>query len=127
MNERTAERYMQCARWAKDKSDILSELTPAAVYQLAAPSTPRAIQDAVLARVAAGERIKVTEINSLCSNARYEAKEEARREEDAARLARISPRSSRLRTTPKTAMTTPTVRTRTTRRCAAHEHENAAG
>jgi hypothetical protein len=97
MTERSAERYMQCARWAEDKSDILSELTPSAVYQLAAPSTPPAVQEAVLLRAAAGERVKVAEINRLIADARQEARDEQRRAEDAAREAKLSPRTRQSR------------------------------
>jgi hypothetical protein len=51
-----ARRMMRAAKWATDRGAIVSQLEPAAIYLLAAPSTPDAVWKEVLFRLEAGER-----------------------------------------------------------------------
>lgn len=45
---RTAQNYMNAAEFVKDKNATVSHLPPSILYQLAAPSAPRAIVDKVI-------------------------------------------------------------------------------
>jgi hypothetical protein len=64
MDRRTAERYMNTARWLEDKSDTLSHLTMSALYALAAPSAPVAIVSKIVAEVDAGAAITHKQIRA---------------------------------------------------------------
>jgi hypothetical protein len=55
MHERTAQRFMGVAETFKGKYDTVSHLPPAALYELAAPSTPEEVRAEIERRVAAGE------------------------------------------------------------------------
>jgi Protein of unknown function (DUF3102) len=68
---RTAQNYMNAARFAAaHKSEIVSHLHPAAVYQLAAPSTPPRVVNAVLDRVEAGEVVSDAAVVEMVKNGR---------------------------------------------------------
>ena len=64
MTARSAQRYMLVAEFAAGKNDIVSHLSPTVAYQLAAPSTPQAIEagKSVVPR-AIEERIKQERLN----------------------------------------------------------------
>jgi hypothetical protein len=57
MSARTAQNYMRAAEWAEGKNEIISHLSPTAVYALAAPSTPTAVTDRVIADSKAGKPV----------------------------------------------------------------------
>jgi hypothetical protein len=59
---RTAENYMNAAKFVEGKSESVSLLPPSAIYALAAPSAPTEIVQEVLAAVDAGTLIPVNEI-----------------------------------------------------------------
>lgn len=59
---RTAENYMNAAKFVEGKSESVSLLPPSAIYALAAPSAPTDIVQEVLAAVDAGTLIPVSEI-----------------------------------------------------------------
>ena len=61
LSVRTAQRYMAAAQLVA-KSETVSRLKPSVLYQLSAPSTPPAVQDEILRRVAAGEEISIADI-----------------------------------------------------------------
>lgn len=80
-NERTARRYMMAATEFGDKTDIVSDLPPTALYKLAAPSTPEPIREEVIQRLEAGERLGLKEVEDrlwLAREADKKAREEAR-------------------------------------------------
>jgi hypothetical protein len=54
---RTAQAYMQVARWISGKSPTVAELPPSVLYLLSAPSTPERFMSDVLRRVDAGENV----------------------------------------------------------------------
>jgi flagellar biosynthesis GTPase FlhF len=72
--DRTARNYM--AVWATfgDKSETISDLPPATIYALAAPSTPAAVRERVVERLEAGERIAPAAVNGMIREARSHAK-----------------------------------------------------
>jgi Protein of unknown function (DUF3102) len=74
MSERSAERYMRAARWAKGKSDTLTILEPAALYLLSAPSTPEPVQEIVARKAAAGERLAAKTIREMVRDAKETAR-----------------------------------------------------
>jgi hypothetical protein len=61
LTARTAQRYMTTARLA-EKCDTVSQLPASALYALGAPSTPITVQDDMLARVEAGEKISKADV-----------------------------------------------------------------
>jgi len=66
----TAQNYMQAARAFGDKSEIISLLPQALVYQLAAPSTPAPVRDEIVKRFDSGEHIHASEIKFALREAR---------------------------------------------------------
>jgi hypothetical protein len=66
---RTAENYMNAAKFVEGKSEKISILPPSAIYALAAPSAPAAIVQEVLAAVDAGTVIPVNEIRQKLNTA----------------------------------------------------------
>ena len=54
MTDRTARRFMQAATWAEGKTDMVSDLTPTAVYLLSARSTPDVVHEQVVERLGKG-------------------------------------------------------------------------
>jgi hypothetical protein len=68
---RTARNYMNAARFAEArKRETISLLRPAALYQLASPSTPSEVVKAVLERIEAGEVISEANVVTTVKNAR---------------------------------------------------------
>lgn len=55
MGEHTARRFMGVAREYGDKSRIVRDLDPTALYELAAPKTPLEVREEVERMIAAGE------------------------------------------------------------------------
>ena len=87
---RTAQRYMQAAEWAKDKSDTVSYLEPTSLYLLAAPSTPPEAEKEVLEQLAGRDVIPHSQITAIVAEAKYRAK--LAKEE-----AKLTPRQRRTR------------------------------
>lgn len=84
MQPRVAQMYMRAAEWAEaaPNAKLISHLQPTAVLKLSAKSTPPVIVEAVAEKVAAGETVSISTIDTLLSGARDErrkAKAEARR------------------------------------------------
>jgi hypothetical protein len=68
---RTAQNYMNAARLAgKRKNETISHLRPAALYQLAAPSTPPQAVDAVLSRIEGGKPMSDGVVAAIVGDAR---------------------------------------------------------
>ena len=78
MTMRSAQRYIQVAEWAKDKSDTMSLLPPSTLYLLSAKSTPDEIQAEVVSDLKAGKPIEVRRINALIKMARFEQRQAAK-------------------------------------------------
>jgi hypothetical protein len=64
MTERSAENYMNAARWIKGKSEKISDLPAAAIYALASPNTPADIVNEVVAAVENGTKLRVHDIKT---------------------------------------------------------------
>ena len=62
MHEQSARRFMQVAE-RYGKSNTMLDLTPTALYELAAPSTPPEVQAEVERRIAAGEIVSAATTN----------------------------------------------------------------
>ncbi|MBF9050625.1 DUF3102 domain-containing protein [Roseobacter sp. HKCCD9010] len=65
MSRPTATRFMQVAEVYRDKVFTLNNLDPTVLYELAAPSTPSEVRDAVEARTEAGEAVTAAEIKRM--------------------------------------------------------------
>jgi hypothetical protein len=83
MTERTAQNYMSAAELA-GKYETVSYLPAAALYRLAAPSTPEAARAAIVDRLDRGETVSKLEISDTIAKAKWEKAE-------AERLAKIAP------------------------------------
>lgn len=59
MTEQHARRFMHVAEVYGGKANIMFDLTPTALYELAAPSTPPEVRAEVERRIAAGETTTV--------------------------------------------------------------------
>lgn len=79
MADRTARRFMQVAETYASKMDKMSDLPPSVLFELAAPSTPEPVRQAVEAKAEAGESVSVAEVQRL----KREAAEAAKRADDA--------------------------------------------
>jgi flagellar biosynthesis GTPase FlhF len=64
MTERSAENYMNAARWLEGKSEKISDLPAAAIYALASPNTPPDIVNEVVAAVENGTKLRVHDIKT---------------------------------------------------------------
>ncbi len=64
LSPRTAQRYLSAARLAA-KYDTVSRLKPSALYALAAPSTPKSIQTAVISKLENGEVVGPNDIKGM--------------------------------------------------------------
>jgi hypothetical protein len=62
---RTARNYMQASETFAGKSATVADLTPSALYALAAPSTPEPVRQQVIDRLEAGEKIDPIEVKEL--------------------------------------------------------------
>lgn len=79
LSDRTAERYMAVARFDAANSDIVSELLPATMHMLAAPSLPEQVRAACIGRVKAGEHLRPKDVAEIASEARHRTKQEEAR------------------------------------------------
>lgn len=91
MNARTAQRAMNAAEALGDKSDTVSYLPATVLYELAAPSTPEPVREAVLRRIEAGEAVRADVILGEVQKAREEARERVAADREEARRAKLSP------------------------------------
>jgi hypothetical protein len=73
MTVRTAQNYMRAADLANRKSETVSHLSAKALYKLAAPSTPDAARDDVIARLQRGEVMTAERVDTAIRFARNEA------------------------------------------------------
>ncbi|WP_052817797.1 DUF3102 domain-containing protein [Agrobacterium sp. SUL3] len=80
MTDRTAARFMQVAASYGSKFDIVSNLTPTVLYELAAPSTPETVRDMIEQKAEAGETVSVEEVKRL----KRELEEASKRAENSA-------------------------------------------
>jgi hypothetical protein len=79
MNPRTALNYMHLADWGADKSEIVSVLSLASLYKLAAPSTPAVASDEVVSRIRSGEIGVIGKVLDIVSAAKDARKSPTRR------------------------------------------------
>jgi hypothetical protein len=68
MSESSADRFMRAASWAENRH--VTNLPPTALYLLSARSTPRSVEDAVLAQMAAGATPRPAAIRSMVKDAK---------------------------------------------------------
>ncbi len=78
MTDRAARNYMQAARWAEDKSEIVSDLPLTTIYMLASPSTPEPIRERVIADLEAGKKADHCQIEEEIREAKSRIKNEKR-------------------------------------------------
>lgn len=90
MTERTARRYMSAAGEFGDKTDMVSDLPPSVVYELA--TSPEPVRETVVKRLEAGEKVGPVEVRDLVK----QAKEAERKARETAKL-KPSQRSYRKR------------------------------
>ncbi|WP_116654437.1 DUF3102 domain-containing protein [Pelagibacterium sediminicola] len=88
MTDRTAARFMQVAEVYGNKFDIMSNLTPTVLYELAAPSTPEPVRQIVEAKAEANESVTVEEVKRLKREIADKEAEAKRAEQDAIRAKR---------------------------------------
>ncbi len=70
MSEHTARRFMGVAREYGDKTRIVRDLEPTALYELAAPSTPQAVRDQVEELIVDGQKVTVADIRRMKQEAK---------------------------------------------------------
>lgn len=73
-HERTAQRLMQTAKVFGDKYDTVSDLPPATLYELSAPSTPAELRVEVIEHLEAGSQIDPVGIRARIQEARKSLK-----------------------------------------------------
>ena len=73
MTVRTSQNYMRAADLADSKSETVSLLPATILFRLAAPSTPEAARDDVIARLENGEQLTTKDVNRVIQVARDEA------------------------------------------------------
>ena len=74
MSDRTARNYMHAAEWAAGKTEIISDLSPTALYRLAAPSTSDKKKEKVVADLQAGKRVQSTAVENMIREERENRK-----------------------------------------------------
>jgi len=72
--DRTARNYMQAAEVFGAKSETFSELPPAIVYKIAAPSTPAAVREEIIQSLDRGDHLPIEQLTKQIETARDEAK-----------------------------------------------------
>jgi hypothetical protein len=77
ISEASACKFMNVARRFEDKPKFILDLTPTALYTLAAPSTPPEVIDEVFNKVVAGETIKATDVTKMIEKAKKATKKES--------------------------------------------------
>ena len=78
MTSRTAQRYMQVAKWAEGKNDIVSHLPLTTIHLLATKTTPEEIKAKVISDIGAGKPIDMHDVKSRVKMARTERQLEHR-------------------------------------------------
>ena len=78
MTDRTARRFMQAATWAESKTDMVSDLTPTAIYLLSAKSTPDVVHEQIVERLEKGLPAEPQMIRHLIKDAQIK-RESAKR------------------------------------------------
>ncbi len=73
MTDRTARRFMQAATWAEGKTDMVSDLTPTAVYLLSARNTPDVVHEQVVERLEKGLPAEPEMIRHLIKDAQIKS------------------------------------------------------
>jgi hypothetical protein len=73
MTAKSAERLMSVAEQFGDKIDILSNLLPTVLYELAAPNTTEEVRIEIIDRASSGERINVGDVQALKEKAKDRA------------------------------------------------------
>jgi hypothetical protein len=73
---KSAERYMRAADLAEGKIDIVSNLPPTVVYELAAKSAPADVVEAVIASVKGGEIPSADTVSAMLKQARRQRRKE---------------------------------------------------
>jgi hypothetical protein len=74
MNARTAEHYMQTARFLDGKPESVSVLPPTVLYALSAPTAPAELVQEVVAAVEAGEPLPAPVVKQRLDAAKHSAK-----------------------------------------------------
>ena len=80
MTGQTARRFMQVAETYGSKSNIMLNLPPTVLYELAAPSTVETVRDVIEQKAASGEAVTVEEVKHL----KRELEEASKRAENSA-------------------------------------------
>jgi hypothetical protein len=75
---RSAQRFMLAAKFAEDKSDIVSYLPATTIYKLAAPSTSEEIKAEVVADLRAGRVVDHRQVEARISDERVHARHRAK-------------------------------------------------
>jgi hypothetical protein len=65
MSERSAQNFMRVAEQYAGKSATVADLSPKALYELAAPSTPLEVRIEIESRIEAGELVTASDIKRL--------------------------------------------------------------
>jgi Protein of unknown function (DUF3102) len=92
MTERSAQNYMAAAELA-GKCETVSVLQPKTLYLLAAPSTPEPVRQEIIERFDAGEVVSDRTVKEMVDDAKFQALQKQRRAEEAAKIAKLSPRT----------------------------------
>lgn len=83
MKDQTARNMMNVASMYSDKFPNFGNLAPSVFYEIAAPSTPEVVRQAVEAKAEAGESVSVAEVKAMIAAERKRADEADRRANDA--------------------------------------------
>lgn len=76
MTDQTARRFMNVGEVYGGKSNIMLDLKPIVLYELAAPSTPDDVRELIEQKVSTGESVSLAEVKQL-KKGMLEAKEQA--------------------------------------------------
>jgi hypothetical protein len=96
LSVRSAQLYMTAAKWAEDKSEIISHLPLEALRLLSAPTTPAAIQEEVVEAIRAGTDVDFKHVGERIRDQRATILDARRKEErKQARLRGKSPEYQR--------------------------------
>ncbi len=72
-SQRTAYNYMNSAKRFAGRFALVANLTPSAVYELSAPSTPDSVCEKIVKRLEAGERFQPDDIKAMVDKAKSRA------------------------------------------------------
>lgn len=90
---RSAENYIRAAEFAEGKNETVALLPPAAVYKLAAKSTPPALVQEIMERVESGTAVTAAEIDAALAEARHQKRDAERKAREAERRQKRSKRA----------------------------------